>query len=125
MQCNSSRRTFVKGLAAGGILGGLGLWKTPVWAVTSPGQPTALSGTEFDLFIGETPVNFTGKARIAKTINGTLPGPLLRWREGDTVTLRVRNRLQEDTSIHWHGMILPANMDGVPGFSFAGIAPDG
>ena len=83
MQCKSSRRTFVKGLAAGGILGGLGLWKTPVWAVTSPGQPAVLSGTEFDLFIGETPVNLTGKARIAKTINGTLPGPLLRWREGD------------------------------------------
>ncbi|WP_342245444.1 copper resistance system multicopper oxidase [Pseudomonas sp. OTU5201] len=125
MQCKTSRRTFVKGLAAGGILGGLGLWKAPVWAVTSPGQPTVLSGTEFDLFIGETPVNLTGKARIAKTINGTLPGPLLRWREGDIVTLRVRNRLDEDTSIHWHGMILPANMDGVPGFSFAGIAPDG
>ncbi|GLZ87829.1 copper resistance protein A [Metapseudomonas resinovorans] len=125
MHGKTSRRTFVKGLAAGGILGGLGLWKTPVWAVTSPGQPTVLSGTEFDLFIGETPVNLTGKARIAKTINGTLPGPLLRWREGDTVTLRVRNRLDEDTSIHWHGMILPANMDGVPGFSFAGIAPDG
>jgi CopA family copper-resistance protein len=125
MQCKTSRRTFVKGLAAGGILGGLGLWKTPVWAVTSPGQPTVLSGTEFDLFIGETPVNLTGKARLAKTINGTLPGPLLRWREGDTVTLRVRNRLDEDTSIHWHGIILPANMDGVPGLSFHGIAPDG
>jgi CopA family copper-resistance protein len=125
MQCKTSRRTFVKGLAAGGILGGLGLWKPPVWAVTSPGQPTVLSGTEFDLFIGETPVNLTGKARLARTINGTLPGPLLRWREGDTVTLRVRNRLDEDTSIHWHGIILPANMDGVPGLSFHGIAPDG
>ncbi|MDH4553719.1 copper resistance system multicopper oxidase [Pseudomonas sp. BN417] len=125
MQCKTSRRTFVKGLAAGGILGGLGMWRTPVWAVTSPGAPAVLSGTEFDLFIGETPVNLTGKARLAKTINGTLPGPLLRWREGDTVTLRVRNRLDEDTSIHWHGIILPANMDGVPGFSFAGIAPDG
>ncbi len=125
MHCKTSRRTFVKGLAAGGILGGLGLWRTPVWAVTSPGQPTALSGTEFDLFIGETPVNITGSARMAMAINGTIPGPILRWREGDTVTLRVRNRLDEDTSIHWHGIILPANMDGVPGFSFAGIAPDG
>ncbi|BAN47416.1 copper resistance system multicopper oxidase [Metapseudomonas resinovorans] len=125
MQCKTSRRTFVKGLAASGLFGGLGLWKTPVWAVTSPGQPTVLSGTEFDLFIGKTPVNLTGKARVAKTINGTVPGPLLRWREGDTVTLRVRNRLDEETSIHWHGMILPANMDGVPGLSFAGIAPDG
>ncbi|WP_137889226.1 copper resistance system multicopper oxidase [Pseudomonas sp. 2FE] len=125
MQSKTSRRTFVKGLAAGGILGGLGLWRTPVWAVTSPGQLTALSGTEFDLSIGETPVNITGKQRMAMTINGTLPGPLLRWREGDTVTLRVKNRLEQDTSIHWHGIILPANMDGVPGLSFHGIAPDG
>ncbi|WP_417661279.1 copper resistance system multicopper oxidase [Pseudomonas sp.] len=125
MQCKTSRRTFVKGLASAGIIGGLGLWRTPVWAVTSPGQPQVLTGTEFDLFIGETPVNITGKARLAKTINGSMPGPVLRWREGDTVTLRVKNRLKEDTSIHWHGIILPANMDGVPGLSFAGIAADG
>ncbi len=115
----------MKGLAAGGILGGLGLWRTPVWAVASPGFPSVLTGNEFDLFIGETPVNITGSARTAMTINGTLPGPLLRWREGETVTLRVKNRLDEDTSIHWHGIILPANMDGVPGLSFHGIAPDG
>ncbi|UUY07465.1 copper resistance system multicopper oxidase [Pseudomonas sp. J452] len=125
MQSKTTRRTFVKGLAATGILGGLGLWRTPVWAVTSPSQPNVLTGNDFDLFIGETPVNITGAARTAKTINGLLPGPILRWREGDTVTLRVRNRLQEDTSIHWHGIILPANMDGVPGLSFHGIAPDG
>lgn len=125
MQSNTSRRTFVKGLAAGGILGGLGLWRAPVWAVTSPSQPNVLTGTEFDLFIGESPVNFTGNPRIAQTINGGIPGPLLRWREGDTVTLRVRNRLKESTSIHWHGILLPANMDGVPGLSFKGIEPDG
>ncbi|WP_439859857.1 copper resistance system multicopper oxidase [Pseudomonas sp. MBLB4136] len=125
MHAKTSRRTFVKGLTAGGLLAGLGLWRTPVWAVTSPGQPTMLAGTDFELFIGETPVNITGKARTAMTINGSLPGPILRWREGDTVTLRVRNRLSEDTSIHWHGIILPANMDGVPGLSFHGIAPNG
>ena len=125
MQSKTTRRTFVKGLAATGIIGGLGLWRTPVWAVNSPGQPNVLTGNEFDLFIGETPVNITGAARTAMTINGSLPGPILRWREGDTVTLRVRNRLKEDTSIHWHGIILPANMDGVPGLSFHGIAPDG
>jgi len=125
MHSKTTRRTFVKGLAATGILGGLGLWRTPVWAVNSPGQPNVLTGNEFDLFIGETPVNITGAARTAMTINGSLPGPILRWREGDTVTLRVRNRLKEDTSIHWHGIILPANMDGVPGLSFHGIAPDG
>ncbi|MHC8361188.1 copper resistance system multicopper oxidase [Pseudomonas sp. LS2P72] len=125
MHSKTSRRTFVKGLAAGGILGGLGLWRTPVWAVTSPGFPNVLTGNEFDLFIGESPVNFTGSARTAMTINGSLPGPLLRWREGETVTLRVKNRLGQDTSIHWHGILLPANMDGVPGLSFHGIAPDG
>lgn len=125
MHSKTSRRTFVKGLAAGGILGGFGLWRTPVWAVTSPGLPSVLTGNEFDLFIGETPVNITGSPRTAMTINGSLPGPLLRWREGETVTLRVKNRLDQDTSIHWHGIILPANMDGVPGLSFHGIAPDG
>lgn len=125
MASTTSRRTFVKGLAAGSLLSGLGLWRTPVWALTSPGQPTVLSGTEFDLIIGETPVTITGAKRTALTINGSLPGPLLRWREGDTVTLRVRNQLDEATSIHWHGIILPATMDGVPGLSFSGIAPDG
>ncbi|MFP6833036.1 MAG: copper resistance system multicopper oxidase [Pseudomonas sp.] len=125
MPSNPSRRTFVKGLAAGSLLGGLGLWRTPVWALNAPGQLPELSGSDFELFIGETPVNFTGSPRTAKTINGSLPGPLLRWREGDTVTLRVRNRLSASTSIHWHGILLPANMDGVPGLSFHGIEPGG
>ncbi|MGH8380016.1 copper resistance system multicopper oxidase [Pseudomonas sp.] len=125
MQSKTTRRSFVKGLAATGLLGGLGMWRMPVWAVTSPGQPNVLTGTDFDLYIGELPVNITGAARTAMVINGSLPGPILRWREGDTVTLRVRNRLKQDTSIHWHGIILPANMDGVPGLSFHGIAPDG
>ncbi|WP_448723557.1 copper resistance system multicopper oxidase [Pseudomonas farris] len=125
MHSNTSRRTFVKGLAAGGVLAGLGLWRTPVWAVTSPGEPNVLAGTEFDLFIGETQVNITGNPRSAMTINGGIPGPLLRWREGDTVTLRVKNKLKDTTSIHWHGILLPANMDGVPGLSFHGIEPDG
>ncbi|MCF5679446.1 copper resistance system multicopper oxidase, partial [Pseudomonas syringae] len=125
MPTRTSRRTFVKGLAASGVLGGLGLWRSPAWALPNPGQPDELSGTEFDLTIGETKVNITGSARTAKTINGGVLGPLLRWKEGDTVTLRVKNRLDETTSIHWHGIILPANMDGVPGLSFDGIAPDG
>ena len=125
MQSKTTRRSFVKGLAATGLLGGLGMWRAPVWAVTSPGQPNVLTGTDFDLYIGELPVNITGAARTAMAINGSVPGPILRWREGDTVTLRVRNRLKQDTSIHWHGIILPANMDGVPGLSFHGIAPDG
>ena len=125
MHSSTTRRTFVKGLAASGLLAGLGLWRTPVWAVTSPGEPQVLAGTEFDLSIGETTVNITGHPRTAMTINGGLPGPLLRWREGDTVTLRVKNALKVDTSIHWHGILLPANMDGVPGLSFHGIEPGG
>ncbi|WLD65952.1 MULTISPECIES: copper resistance system multicopper oxidase [Pseudomonas] len=125
MHSTTSRRTFVKGLAAGGLLGGLGLWRPPVWALSNPGHPTVLTGSEFDLFIDQTPVNLSGQQRTALTINGSLPGPLLRWREGDTVTLRVKNRLNEPTSIHWHGILLPSTMDGVPGLSFEGIEPGG
>jgi len=125
MHSRTSRRTFVKALAAGGVLAGFGLWRSPVWAITGRGQPNVLAGSDFDLSIGEMGVNFTGTPRTAMTINGSLPGPILRWREGDTVTLRVRNRLEEDTSIHWHGIILPVNMDGVPGLSFRGIEPGG
>ena len=68
-------------------------------------------------------MNFTGALRIALTVNDSVPAPTLRWREGDSVTLHVTNTLQEDTSIHWHGILLPANMDGVPGLSFNGIRP--
>ncbi len=119
-----SRRTFVTGLAAGGAVTAFG--GLPPLAGAQPGQPRpqdTLRGTAFDLAIGETAMNFTGSPKTALTINGSIPGPLLRWREGDTVTLRVRNELDEDTSIHWHGIILPANMDGVPGLSFHGIRP--
>ncbi|MET0718919.1 MAG: copper resistance system multicopper oxidase [Pseudoxanthomonas sp.] len=85
--------------------------------------PLDLRGTEFDLSIAALPVNLTGRAATAVAVNGSLPGPVLRWREGDSVTLRVANRLGIDTSIHWHGILLPSNMDGVPGFSFHGIGP--
>lgn len=125
MESRTSRRTFVKGLAAAGMLGGLGLWRSPSWAAAGSTALSTLTGTEFDLSIGEMPVNITGKRRTAMVINGGLPGPLLRWKEGDTVTLRVRNKLDAATSIHWHGIILPPNMDGVPGLSFAGIEPGG
>ncbi len=122
-----SRRRFIQGLAAGGVLMGLSSWGRPVWAepaaVTANGTAPVLSGTEFDLTIAETPVDFTGNPRMATTVNGFLPGPTLRWREGDTVTIRVTNRLAVSTSIHWHGIILPYQMDGVPGVSFPGIAP--
>ena len=119
-----SRRRFVQGVAIGGAVAGLGLLRpSNVWALTSPGHPTVLSGTDFALDIAETPVNVTGATRMATTVNGSLPGPILRWKEGTTVNLRVTNRLRVPTSIHWHGIILPTGMDGVPGLSFDGIAP--
>ncbi|HET8553412.1 MAG TPA: multicopper oxidase domain-containing protein, partial [Rhodanobacteraceae bacterium] len=126
-----SRRRFVQGLALGGAAAMFGGFAKPAMALQTSGHRSlqgmgesgVLSGTEFALEIAETPVNFTGKAGRANTVNGLLPGPLLRWREGTTVTLRVTNRLREQTSIHWHGILVPANMDGVPGFSFPGIAP--
>ncbi|MEJ2060678.1 MAG: copper resistance system multicopper oxidase [Gammaproteobacteria bacterium] len=120
-----SRRQFVQGLVAGGVMAGLGLAPRPLWAATPADgmTPRELSGTDFDLVIGETPVNFTGRPRMATTVNGQIPAPVLRWREGDTVTLRVTNRLRVSTSIHWHGIILPNEMDGVPGLTYGGIAP--
>jgi CopA family copper-resistance protein len=120
-----TRRTFVKGLAVGGAAAGFGLWQPSVWAQTARRQPTPeLSGRTFDLRIGATPVNLTGASRTALSVNGSIPAPTLRWREGDSLTLRVSNDLDdEDTSIHWHGILLPANMDGVPGLSFHGIRP--
>ncbi|MXR67729.1 copper resistance system multicopper oxidase [Shewanella sp. JBTF-M18] len=120
-----SRRRFVQGLIAG----------TSVLDTSMPsfamGQPTAygtrspdvLTGTEFDLVIDQGPVNFTGQANTGIMINGSIPAPTLIWREGDTITLRVTNRLSVPTSVHWHGIILPYQMDGVPGLSYAGIGP--
>jgi FtsP/CotA-like multicopper oxidase with cupredoxin domain len=114
-----SRRRFVQGLALGGLAAGFGRVR-PLRAAESA---EILSGNEFDLSIGSTDVDFGGGRRSATVVNGRLPAPLLRWREGDVVTLRVRNTLPTTSSIHWHGILLPASMDGVPGFSFPGIAP--
>ncbi len=127
LTANLPRRRFVQGLAVGGALLGLSPRITAAWAAeraqATTGTAPVLSGTEFDLTLEETRVNFTGAPRIATVANGSLPAPTLRWREGDSVTLRVTNRLAEMTSIHWHGIILPYEMDGVPGISFPGIAP--
>ena len=114
-----SRRTFVQGVAGSALLVGSSRWPTAHAAVSG----AVLSGTDFELTIGALAVNYTGRPRIATAVNGQLPAPLLRWREGDTVTLRVTNRLPVRSSIHWHGILLPAAMDGVPGLSFRGIAP--
>ena len=122
-----SRRRFVQGLAAGGVLLGMGLnpGMSRAEQLRARMGPQVLSGSRFDLAYSPTPVNFTGKDRFATAINGSVPAPVLRWKEGDTVTLNVTNNLAEDTSIHWHGIILPSSQDGVPNISdgFKGIPP--
>lgn len=125
------RRRFVQGLAALGSAG-LGLAGSGAGsagaAFAAPadkglGGFAVLNGPDIALTLEEMAVNFTGRARIATVVNRALPGPLLRLREGQDVTIRVTNRLRESSSIHWHGLKLPNAMDGVPGLTFAGIAP--
>ncbi len=119
-----SRRRFVQGLAAGGVLAAAPLsLQAAINDGTALGTAPVLSGREINLVIAETPVNFTGVTRMATTINGSIPAPTLRLREGDEVTIRVTNHLPVATSIHWHGILLDYQMDGVPGISFKGIAP--
>lgn len=119
-----SRRQFVKGLAVSGSLIGMGVSPATLLASTSSTTLSpVLTGKNFNLTIAPETVNFTGTRRTATAINGSIPAPILRWKEGETVSLRVKNQLSESSSIHWHGMILPERMDGVPGISFDGIAP--
>ena len=118
------RRTLLRGAAAGGGLLGLqGL--LPAWAQTGSAGLRAdlptLTGPNIDLTVGHTPFTVGGRTGHAVTINGVLPAPLLRLREGQNVRLAVTNTLDEDTSIHWHGLLVPFQMDGVPGISFPGI----
>jgi len=118
-----NRRRFVTGMAAGAGLASVSV-NSGVRANDNPiNSAPVLSGSKFDLNIGYREVNLTGRPRMATVVNGGLPGPVLRWREGDEVVLRVRNDLAVDSSVHWHGLILPPAMDGVPGISFAGIRP--
>lgn len=116
-----SRRRFVQGLALGGA--GLGLLRPGLAHAAGITATPQLHGPDIALTIAETAVDITGRQRLATTINGGIPGPLLRLREGTTATLRVTNQLKVPTSIHWHGLLVPADMDGVPGLSFDGIAP--
>jgi len=118
-----TRRRFVQGVAAGAVAAGFGLWRLPELARAGTAPAPSLSGNAFDLTIEQVPVNFTGRRSVATAVNGLVPGPTLRWREGDTVTISVTNHLKEFTSIHWHGIRAPSDMDGVPGLSFPGIAP--
>ena len=119
-----SRRRFVQGLAAGGALAALNWGGRQAFGEAGQQQsPTTLTGKDFELTVDSLPVNFTGRHSVATAVNGSVPGPILKWREGDTVTVAVTNHLKVPTSIHWHAIRLPADMDGVPGLSFPGIAP--
>ncbi|MCH8227059.1 MAG: copper resistance system multicopper oxidase [Proteobacteria bacterium] len=121
-----NRRQFVQGLAMGGAIAGFGLKSACLNAATrGSGNPYVLTGNHFRLSIGYRPVNFTGKERIATAVNGSVPAPVLRWKEGEEISLAVTNNLAHDTSIHWHGIILPSAMDGVPYVSdnYPGIPP--
>ena len=127
------RRTLLRAGALGAA--GVGLSSLyPAWAQsgshgTTKGHGSAakgvttLQGNEINLQVGETSFNVDGRTGHAIAINGTIPAPLVRLREGQNVRLIVNNTLDEDTSIHWHGLIVPMQMDGVPGISFPGIKP--
>ena len=119
-----SRRQFVTGVT----MGATALAINPSILFAGVGNKSGLNtlkGNIFNLNIGEQSVNFTGTQRKATTVNNSLPAPLLRFKEGDDIVLHVTNHLNEPTSIHWHGLILPSEMDGVPNISndFYGIKP--
>ncbi|NVF16689.1 copper resistance system multicopper oxidase, partial [Vreelandella sulfidaeris] len=122
-----SRRQVLKGGAALGIGSAAAMGLTPAWA--NPwGRSNVYAqgveeGPEVSLAIRRESLPIDGQEAQPITINGTSPGPLIRLKEGQDAVLRVTNLLDESTSIHWHGLILPPEMDGVPGVSFAGIAP--
>ena len=120
------RRRFVSGALGGSAAAAMAAW-FPAWAqpvssgITAP-LPT-VSGNDIALRIARQTMRVDGKLSRAIAINGTVPAPLVRLKEGQTARLTVFNDLDEDSSIHWHGLILPFQMDGVPGISFPGIKP--
>ncbi len=116
-----TRRRFVEGIALAGT-GAASLFAFAGRAAATETQQT-LTGNQLNLTIGSVPINVTGRARTATAVNGSVPAPILRFREGEMATINVTNRLNEPTSIHWHGVRLPNNMDGVPGLTFKGIMP--
>lgn len=120
------RRQFLQtALSTGIVLGASGL--VPTWARPASagnyGIPS-LTGTEFDLRISKFPIAINGRETEAVGVNGSVPAPLIRFREGEEVIFRVKNDLASDSSIHWHGLLVPFEMDGVPGVSFPGIKPE-
>lgn len=119
----TTRRAMLKGAVG---LGGLAA--IPAWARAMPHGPIRqgfdeVSGRVIDFAVGQGAIEVAGRSGHAFAVNGSVPGPLVRLKEGEAVTLRVANHLAQDTSIHWHGLLLPFQFDGVPGVSFPGIKP--
>ena len=119
----TTRRAMLKGAVG---LGGLAA--IPAWARAMPHGPIRqgfdeVSGRVIDLAVEQGAIEVAGRSGHAFAVNGSVPGPLVRLKEGEAVTLRVANHLAQDTSIHWHGLLLPFQFDGVPGVSFPGIKP--
>ena len=117
---DASKRRTLQTLAGLGALAALPRAWAQVRAVDLRDTPVSRA---YDLTVAETPLNVTGKPAQGITINGTMPGPVLRFREGDEVVIRVTNRLREVTGIHWHGLLVPNDQDGVPGVTYPGIRP--
>jgi CopA family copper-resistance protein len=116
-----TRRDFIRGGLTFGVVTAFGFPPCLAFEGDTAGWPPIISGNSFHLTVEAIPVNFSGRRSHATAVNGSVPGPTLHWREGDTVTLAVTNHLKATSSIHWHGVRLPSEMDGVPGLSFAGI----
>lgn len=120
-----SRRNLIRSTAA---LAAASALPMPAWA---RGQSLThatngfgeVSGEDIRLAIGNHHFTTGGRSGHAVAVNGTVPGPLVRLREGQIARLHVTNHLDEDSSIHWHGLLLPFQFDGVPGVSFPGIKP--
>ena len=120
-----SRRNLIRSTAA---LAAASALPMPAWA---RGQSLThakngfgeVSGEDIRLAIANHHFTTGARSGHAVAVNGTVPGPLVRLREGQTARLQVTNNLDEDSSIHWHGLLLPFQFDGVPGVSFPGIKP--
>ena len=112
-------QTSLGASAALGVSGLVSAWAAPA-SQGNMGIPS-LTGTDFDLTVGKFKTRIDGRETMAIGINGSVPAPLIRFREDTPIRLNVRNTLDEDTSIHWHGFLVPFHMDGVPGVSFPGI----
>ncbi|MDA0312412.1 MAG: copper resistance system multicopper oxidase [Gemmatimonadetes bacterium] len=117
------RRDFIRVAAALTVSAGVSGRPERLWAAIATSDGSSVAPIEYDLVVDQRGVRFGDRSTVAPAINDMIPGPLLRLKEGQEAVLRVTNNLDEDTSIHWHGLLVPTDMDGVPGFSYEGIKP--